>query len=116
MYGKKYNSYGQNTDINGGGTIISTHSAVESNSKKFMDGDDTDHMYLNRSKNPSFLSPSSIIGKGSTHDEIETIYTAIYMLAPGSPCIDTGSDYEALDILFDLQHQNTRKSRRHGCL
>ena len=106
MYGKKYNSYGQNTDINGGGTIISTHSAVESNSKKFMDGDDTDHMYLNRSKNPSFLSPSSIIGKGSTHDEIETIYTAIYMLAPGSPCIDTGSDYEALDILFDLQHQD----------
>lgn len=102
-YGDTYNSYGQNTDIDGGGTIISIHSAVESNSTKFTDGDDINPMKLNRTETPLFLSSSTVIGKSNNPAEIEMINTAVYIPASGSPCIDAGLDYEAMNILLDLQ-------------
>lgn len=102
-YGDTYNSYGQNATIDGGGTVISVHSAVESSSTKFTDGDDINSMNLTRTETPLFLFPSTVIGKSNHPVETEMINTANYTLAPGSPCIDTGLDYEAMDILFDLQ-------------
>ncbi len=103
LYGtSNYSSYGQNSDVNGGGTIVSVHSAIESTSSKFTDGDDTRHIALSRTNTPNFTSPVSIFGKGSNSTENTAIYGASYTLAKGSPCIDQGNDDEAADIFFDL--------------
>lgn len=104
-YGEEYNSYGQNATADGGGTVISMHSAIESSSTKFTDGDDVNHFSLSRNGISLFSSPSAVIGKGSNPTENDAIYAATYTLTSGSPCIDAGLDYEALDILLDLQHQ-----------
>lgn len=101
-----YSSYGQNSDINGGSTIISINSAIESTSKKFSDGDDMNHIVLSQTKVPGFLKPSSKIGKGIEQSEINNINSSEYTLVDGSLCIDAGDDDYANEILFDLAYND----------
>ncbi|MDR1809518.1 MAG: hypothetical protein LBR34_03825, partial [Prevotella sp.] len=95
-----YNSYGQNDNINGGGTVISKNSAIESASTKFTDGDDVAHLTLTREISPAFVSPSATIGY--IQDGINQIALASYRLDKGSPCIDAGDDSYAAGINLDL--------------
>lgn len=75
-------SFGQNTNVNGGGTVISRYSAIESASTKFTDGDDEGHIALSKTNNPR-LSDT-------------------YQLLEGSCCIDTGDDDYAAILTRDL--------------
>ncbi len=103
LYGTSvYNSYGQNTNINGGGTIKSIHSAIESTSSKFGDADDINHMILSRTVAPGFVSPANVIGKGNTEAENDEIIGASYRLVAESRCIDYGLDDEVKEIEYDL--------------
>ena len=101
-----YNSYAQNTNINNGGTITSIHSAIESASTKFTDGNDVNHIVLTRDGGspvlPGFAAPATIIGKSTEQSEIEQIEAASYALANGSICIDAGKTDEVSGISFDL--------------
>jgi arylsulfatase A-like enzyme len=80
-----YNSYGQNTDVNGGGTVIALSSAIESQSTKFTDGNDENHIFLSQENTPLFAEGG-------------------YQLQEGSPCIDTGDDNYAAISLYDLAY------------
>jgi predicted outer membrane repeat protein len=111
LYGTEYNSYGRNNGINGGGTIISMHSAVESTSTKFTeDLNDVNHIVLDRNASepvvPGFVSPASVIGKGTTPEQITEINNASYRLQSSSPCINTGLNAEVAAISLDLDHNN----------
>jgi hypothetical protein len=106
MYGANYNSYGQNTNINDGGTVISKNSAIESASTKFTDGDDVAHTALTRETTPGFVAPATVIGYTVDASELEQIATASYQLAEGSLCIDAGETSLAPNILFDLSGQS----------
>jgi arylsulfatase A-like enzyme len=108
MYGETYNSYGQNDNVNGGGTVISRHSAIESASTKFTDGDDIEHIFLTRDVTPDFVAPAIVVGY--TADEIAQIEAASYQLAKGSRCIDAGNNDYAGEIALDL----AGKSRVQG--
>ncbi|MDR1335619.1 MAG: sulfatase-like hydrolase/transferase [Tannerella sp.] len=102
MYGEAYNSYGQNDNVNGGGTVISRHSAIESASTKFTDGDDVAHVFLTRDAAPGFAAPATIVGYTADAGEIAQIFAASWQLADGSPCIDAGDAGYAAEIAFDL--------------
>lgn len=97
-----YNSYAQNSDVNGGNTIISINSAIESASRKFSDGDDMNHRVLTQTDAPGFSRPSPTIGKGTSQSEIDGINASEYTLTEGSFCIDAGDDDYVTEILFDL--------------
>ncbi|MEA4975216.1 MAG: sulfatase-like hydrolase/transferase [Paludibacter sp.] len=104
MYGETvFNSYGQNDDINAGGTVISRNSAIESSSTKFSDGNDIGHIMLTREIAPGFVASSSVVGHTMNLSEFEMITAASYQLAEGSLCIDAG-DVASLsnEILLDL--------------
>ena len=101
-----YNSFGQNTDINGGGTVVSHYSAIESNSTKFTDGNDEGHISLSEDDSPMFSSPSTAMGYVSDATAFEDIATASYQLLEGSSCIDAGDDNYAAINLYDLAHNN----------
>ncbi|MFV0391163.1 MAG: sulfatase-like hydrolase/transferase [Paludibacteraceae bacterium] len=104
LYGETtYNSYGQNDNMNAGGTVISMNSAIESTSTKFTDGDDVSHISLTRELTPDFVAPATVIGYTSIASEIEDVESASYHLSEGSICIDAGNtSYFPNDILFDL--------------
>ena len=108
LYGSDYNSYGANSNINGGGTIISNHSAVESTSTKFTDGDEVNHIALDRAASepvvPGFVAPTSVIGKGADVAEINEINHASYRLMETSVCVDAGLNDEVATILYDLDN------------
>jgi predicted outer membrane repeat protein len=111
LYGIEYNSYGRNNGINGGGTIISMHSAVESTSTKFTeDLNDVNHIVLDRNASepvvPGFVSPASVIGKGTTPEQITEINNASYRLQSSSPCVNTGLNEEVAAISLDLGHKS----------
>ncbi|MDR1122291.1 MAG: sulfatase-like hydrolase/transferase [Dysgonamonadaceae bacterium] len=105
LYGDVYNSYGQNDNINNGGTVISKHSAIESASTKFTDGDDVEHVTLTREITPDFVAPATIIGYTADATEIEQIEAASYQLAEGSRCIDAGNASLAQNLSLDLNGQ-----------
>ncbi len=96
-----YNSYGQNTNINGGGDIVSRYSAIETTSTKFVAGR-LNHIQLTRSKSPQFENPSSVIGKGTTQAEVEDICAASYQLAASSPCVDAGDNKFVNGVIHSL--------------
>jgi predicted outer membrane repeat protein len=100
--GSVFNSYGQNANINDGGKITSVHSAIESASTKFTDGDDVNLIPLSREVSPGFVFPSQFIGKITNLSDEEAASPAWYALAEGSICIDAGKAGEAPHILFDL--------------
>jgi len=109
LYGSDYNSFGSATNISGGGTIISKHSAVESTSTKFTDGNDVNHVVLDRVATvpivPGFVSQATVIGKGANETEITEINSASYRLSSqSSPCVNTGLNAEASTILYDLDY------------
>lgn len=107
LYGEiTYNSYGQNDDMNGGGTVVSKNSAIESASTKFTDGNDVAHISLSRDITPDFISPSPVIGYTSLPSEIQQIQTASYQLSGGSRCIDAGNSSTADGLLLDLACKN----------
>jgi predicted outer membrane repeat protein len=81
-----YNSYGQNDNLNNGGTVISNHSAIESASTKFTDGDDVAHITLSQIVTPG-LSNSGQPTKGSL-------------------CIDAGDSDAARHLSLDLDGGN----------
>ncbi len=83
-------SYGVAGNINQGREVISLHSAIESASRKFTDGDDKGHIVLNENTTPGFKSPSSIIGSVSYEVQHDEIFNASYELSTGSPCINAG--------------------------
>jgi hypothetical protein len=97
-----FNSYAQNAGIDGGGAIVSIHSAIESVSTKFSDGDDVNHTVLSRDNTPGFASASAIIGKATGTSDEETAASASYALTAGSVCIDAGKSDEAPHLLLDL--------------
>lgn len=107
LYGTDYNSFGSVTSISGGGTIISKHSAVESASTKFTDGDDINSIILDRAVPliPGFVAPASIYGKGIDAAEITQINTASYRLLETSPCVDAGLNEEVAAILYDMDNK-----------
>ncbi len=96
------NSYGQNNDINGGGSVVSKYSAVESGSNKFTDGNDIGHIFLSETLTPKFSSPATIAGYSPDAD----FSTDSYTLTDGSPCIDAGDDNYAAVSAFDLNCHN----------
>lgn len=98
----KFSSYGQNSDVNGGGTVISKYSAIESESTKFADGNDEAHMVLSESVAPGFSSPASVYGYTDNADEVSEIENASYALGANSPCIDAGDDNYAAVSAYDL--------------
>jgi lysophospholipase L1-like esterase len=100
--GSAYNSYAMNGNINSGGTITSIHSAIESASTKFTDGDDVNHTVLSRDNTPGFAAASTIIGKATSTSDEETAAAASYALTAGSVCIDAGKSDEAAHLLLDL--------------
>lgn len=102
LHGENYNSYGQNDNVNGGGTVISKNSAIESTSTKFTDGNDINHTALTREKAPGFVAPATVIGKTTVESEFEQIKAASYQLAQSSLCIDAGTPAEAAHISLDL--------------
>lgn len=93
-----YSSFGQNTDVNGGGTVISLSSAIESQSTKFSDGNDDEHIILSQEITPLFSNLPAVDGYTSLDD----IASANYQLQKGSPCIDTGDDNYATLSACDL--------------
>lgn len=109
LYGSEYNSYGANTNINGGGTIISSHSAIETTSSKFTDGNEVNHIALDRTAAepviPGFVAPASVIGKGADAAEISEINNASYRLLENSQCVDVGLNDEVAAILYDLDNK-----------
>lgn len=103
LYGTStFNSYGQNDNIDGGGTVLSKNSAIESTSNKFKDGDDIFHITLTRDTTPQFVSPATLIGYAQNAAEWETVEAASYQLAEGSLCIDAGNANLIGNIEFDL--------------
>ncbi len=110
LYGTEYNSYGANANINGGGTIISKHSAVESTSTKFTDNNEVNHIALDRNASepvvPEFVSPASVFGKGANATEIDEINSASYRLQSSSPCVNSGINEEVAAISLDLGHKS----------
>lgn len=111
LYGETtYNSYGQNDDMNAGGTVISKNSAIESASTKFFDGNDVNHVALTREITPDFVAPALVIGYTSLATGIQQIETASYQLAGISRCIDAGNSSYANDLVLDL----AAKSRVQG--
>lgn len=107
LYGEStYNSYGQNDDVNGGGTVISKNSAIESASTKFTDGNDVAHISLTRNITPDFVSPSSVIGHSSLASEIQQMEAASYQLTQASRCVDAGNSSFAEGLLLDLAVKN----------
>jgi len=111
LYGETtYNSYGQNDDLNGGGTVISKNSAIESASTKFTDGNDMAHILLTREITPDFVAPASVIGNSTLADDIQQIETASYQLAGGSRCVNAGNVSYTDGLLLDL----AAKSRVQG--
>ena len=107
LYGTDYNSFGSVSSISGGGTIISKHSAVESASTKFTDGDDINSLILDRAVplSPGFVAPASIFGKGVDAAELTQINNASYRLLETSPCVDAGLNEEVATIFFDLDNK-----------
>lgn len=93
-----YSSFGQNTDVNGGGTVVSLSSAIESQSTKFSDGNDEEHIILSQENTPMFSNVPTVDGYTSLDD----IASANYQLQKGSPCIDTGDDNYATLSTCDL--------------
>ena len=57
-----FSSYGQNADVNGGGTVVSISSAIESPSTKFTDGNDDGHIFLSQENTPMFIKVPSFDG------------------------------------------------------
>ena len=112
QYGSVYSSYGQNADVNGGGTIISNHSAIESTSTKFTEANDIEHLSLTREVSPEFVAPCSVIGYSNVPSEVEAINTASYELKINSPCINAGNTTLAQDITLDLSAKNRITGRR----
>ena len=108
--GRLFNSYSQNTNVNGGGKVLSIHSAVESGSAKFADGDDVNHIALSRTVLPGFSAPASHIGRAATPDEQNEVNAASYELLAGSLCIDVGNSEQAAGLPYDL----ARKERISG--
>jgi len=103
LYGETTcNSYGQNDDMNAGGTVVSINSAIESTSTKFTDGNDVAHISLTRDITPNFVAPATVIGYTSIAAEIEQIAMASYQLVGGSRCIDAGNDRYAEGIVLDM--------------
>ncbi len=98
----KRSSYGQNSDVNGGGIVVSKSSAIESDSRKFTDGDDDNHLSLTEMQSPLFSSPVSFCGHTGDADKLSEIATASYKLTAGSPCIDAGDDNYAAVSTYDL--------------
>ncbi|MCF0195978.1 MAG: sulfatase-like hydrolase/transferase [Bacteroidaceae bacterium] len=88
--GSAYNSYGQNDDMNGGGTVIARFTSIQTQSTKFTDGDDEQVTFLTEEKKPQFVEGG-------------------YQLAEGSPCIDAGNASLLANTEFDLAH-NARLS------
>ena len=97
-----FSSYGQNADINGGGTVVSLSSAIESTSTKFTDGNDEGHIFLSQENTPMFVKISSVDG----YTSLSEIEEACYELQNGSPCIDAGNDNFAAISSFDLAGKN----------
>ena len=97
-----FSSYGQNADVNGGGTVISLSSAIESTSTKFTDGNDEGHISLSQQVTPMFVKEAA--ADGST-DPVEMV-AAGYELQEGSPCIDAGNDNYAAIGSHDLAGKN----------
>ena len=93
-----YSSFGQNTDINGGGTVIALSSAIESQSTKFTDGNDENHIFLTQENTPMFTDAPAVDG----YTDLSNIEEANYQLQQGSPCIDTGDDNYAAISPYDL--------------
>ncbi len=93
-----YSSFGQNTDINGGGTVIALSSAIESQSTKFTDGNDENHIFLTQENTPMFTDAPAVDG----YTDLSNIEEAKYQLQQGSPCIDTGDDNYAAISPYDL--------------
>lgn len=111
LYGETtYNSYGQNDDLNGGGTVVSKNSAIESASTKFTDGNDVAHISLTREITPDFVSPALVIGSSTLAYDIQQIETASYQLAGGSRCVNAGNSSYTEGFLMDL----AAKSRVQG--
>ena len=101
----KRSSYGQNSDVNGGGVVVSKHSAIESESKKFTDGDDVNHLFLSEENSPGFLSPAQVEGYASLPEDIAQVADASYVLNEGSQCIDRGNINLTSKLDYDLGHQ-----------
>lgn len=57
-----FSSYGQNSDVDGGGKVVSRRSAVESASAKFADGDDEGHVALPHAGATDFAGLSAQYG------------------------------------------------------
>lgn len=93
-----YSSFGQNTDINGGGIVIALSSAIESQSTKFTDGNDENHIFLTQENTPMFTDAPAVDG----YTDLSNIEEANYQLQQGSPCIDTGDDNYAAISPYDL--------------
>lgn len=93
-----YSSFGQNTNVNGGGIVISLSSAIESLSNKFTDGNDENHIFLSQENTPIFANVPDIDG----YTDLSNIEDACYQLQEGSPCIDTGDDNYAAISPYDL--------------
>ena len=81
-------SYGQNTDVNGGGTVVAKYSAIESTSTKFNDGDDENNLLLSADISPAFAAPADAIGYT---EQIADTENGEYQLTETSPCIDAGN-------------------------
>jgi hypothetical protein len=99
-----YNSFGQNDNINGGGTVLSKNSAIESPSTKFTDGDDIAHITLTRDITPQFVAQASVIGYTNNPTDWASVEAASYQLADESPCIDAGNVNLIASIEYDLAH------------
>jgi len=97
-----YSSFGQNTNVNGGGIVISLSSAIESLSNKFTDGNDENHIFLSQENTPMFANVPDIDG----YTDLSNIEDACYQLQEGSPCIDTGDDNYAAISPYDLAGKN----------
>ena len=93
-----FSSYGQNADVNGGGTVVSISSAIESSSTKFTDGNDEGHIFLSQENTPMFVNIPSVDG----YTSLSEIEEACYELQEESPCIDAGNDNFAAISSFDL--------------
>lgn len=100
-----YSSFGQNTNVNGGGTVISLSSAIESQSTKFTDGNDENHIFLSQENTPKFANVPDIDGC----TELSNMEDVSYQLQKGSPCIDSGDDNYAAISLYDLAGQSRLK-------
>ncbi len=100
------NSFAQNADINGGGTVISKFSAIESASTKFSDGNDEGHLTLSETESPMFSNPATIVGYANDDASLKEIELSSYTLQAGSPCIDAGDDNYASVSIYDLARQS----------